>query len=128
MPYREPMKGMPYLAKHPNLKQMYFLGRALWTFSYLYNHFGHNERHLAIARHTKDFIYKYAVNGDYSWASELTPEGEVVLRDSDIDGDFYVALGLTEFYLATGDQDTMVYPRNTQALGSSRSMAISSAI
>lgn len=107
MPYRELMKGMPYLAKHYYLKQMYFQGRALWTFSYLYNQFGHNERHLAIARHTKDFIYKYARNDDYSWASELTPEGKVLQKHSDVDGDFYVALGLAEFYKATGDQEAL---------------------
>ncbi len=86
MPYRELMKGMPYLAKHYYLKQMYFQGRALWVFSYLFNHFGHDERHLAIARHTKDFIYKYARNPDNSWASELTPEGKVLLAASDPDG------------------------------------------
>ncbi len=122
MPYRELMKGMPYLAKHYYLKQMYFLGRALWTFSYLYNHFGHNERHLAIARHTKEFIYKYGRNDDYSWASELTPEGKVLQKYSDIDGDFYVALGLAEFYKATGDKEALdtaletVYAANRKIL------------
>ena len=107
MPYRELMKGMPYLAKHYYLKQMYFQGRGLWTFSYLYNHFGHNDRHLEIARRTKDFIYKYARNDDGTWASELTPEGKVIQGQSDIDGDFYVALGLTEYYKATGDQEAL---------------------
>ncbi len=107
MPYRELMKGMPYLAKHYYLKQMYFQGRAIWTFSYLYNHFGQNEQYLEIARHTKDFIYKYARNDDYSWASELTPEGKVLQKHSDIDGDYYVALGLTEYYKATGDEEAL---------------------
>lgn len=107
MPYRELMKGMPYLAKHNTLKQMYFQGRALWVFSYLFNHFGHDERHLAIARHTKDFIYKYARNPDNSWASELTPEGRVLLAASDPAGDFYVALGLSEYHKATGDKEAL---------------------
>ena len=113
MPYRELIKGMPYLAKHYYLKQMYFQGRALWTFSYLYNHFGKNERHLAIAKHTKDFIYKYARNPDGTWASELTPEGQVLQPVSDIDGDFYVALGLTEYYQATGDKEALETALNT---------------
>jgi len=106
-PYRELQKGMPYLAKHYHLKQMYFQGRALWMFSYLYNHFGQNERYLEIARHTKDFIYQYARNNDYTWASELTPEGRVLQKYSDIDGDFYVALGLAEYYKATGDEEAL---------------------
>jgi len=107
MPYKDLIKGMPYLAKHYYLKQMYFQGRALWTFSYLYNNFGHNEQHLAIAKHTKDFIYKYALNDDYTYASELSPEGKVIQSHSDIDGDFYVALGLTEYYKATGDEEAL---------------------
>jgi len=107
MPYRELMRGMPYLAKHYYLKQMYFQGRAIWAFSYLYNHFGHDDHHLAIARHTKDFIYRYARHEDNSWASELTPEGKVVQDHSDVDGDYYVALGLTEYYKATGDEEAL---------------------
>jgi hypothetical protein len=122
MPYRELMKGMPYLARHNDRKQMYFLGRALWVFSYLYNHFGENDQHLAIARHTKDFIYKYARNDDYSYASELTPEGKVLHAESDIDGDFYVAMGLAEFHKATGDDEALdralktVYAANEKIL------------
>ena len=107
MPYRETMVGMPYLAKHPQLKQMYFLGRALWTFSYLYNHFGRVEEHLAIARHTKDFIYKYARNNDYTWTSELKPDGRIIQGHSDIAGDFYVAMGLAEYHKATGDKEAL---------------------
>jgi len=107
MPYREPMVGMPYLAKHPQLKQMYFLGRAIWTFSYIYNHFGHDEKWLDIARGTKDFIYKYGRHADYTWASELTPDGRVLQPHSDIAGDFYVSLGLTEYYKATGDKEAL---------------------
>jgi mannose/cellobiose epimerase-like protein (N-acyl-D-glucosamine 2-epimerase family) len=86
---------------------MYFQGRALWMFSYLYNYFGQNERYLAVARHTKEFIYKYARNDDYTWASELTPEGKVLQKYSDTDGDFYVALGLAEYYRATGDEEAL---------------------
>jgi mannose/cellobiose epimerase-like protein (N-acyl-D-glucosamine 2-epimerase family) len=62
---------------------------------------------LDIARHTKDFIYKYALNGDYTYASELTPEGKIIQPHSDIDGNFYVALGLTEYYKATGDEEAI---------------------
>jgi N-acylglucosamine 2-epimerase len=123
MPYREPMTGMPYLAKHPNLKQMYFLGRALWTFSYLYNHFGHNEKHLAIAQHTKDFIYKHARNDDHTWASELTPTGRVIQGYSDIDGDFYVAMGLAEYNKATGDTEALETALQTVYAATSRVLA-----
>ena len=107
MPYFKLMKGMPYLARHNTLKQMYFQGRAMWVFSYLYNHFGHHEEHLKIARDIKDFVYKYADNGDGTWASELTQEGKVILKESDIDGDFYIALGLTEYYKATGEEEAL---------------------
>jgi len=46
----------------------------------------------------------------------------VIQKYSDIDGDFYVAMGLAEFYLATGDQEALataletVYTANRKIL------------
>jgi hypothetical protein len=34
---------------------MYYQGRALWVFSYIYNHFGKEDRFLKAARLTRDF-------------------------------------------------------------------------
>ncbi len=87
----------------PN-KEMYYLGRAIWVFSYLYNHFGKRKDHLEIAEKTIDFIYKYARDDRGYWVSELTREGKVLRGSFDIYGDIYVVLGLGEYYKATGNE------------------------
>ena len=35
-------------------KNLWFLGRAIWIYSFLYNHFGRNFRHLDVARKTRN--------------------------------------------------------------------------
>ncbi len=88
----------------PN-KEMYYLGRGIWVFSYLYNHFGQNERHLKAAKMGIDFIFKYCRDENGYWISEVTREGKFVQGSFNIYGDMYVALGLGEYYHGTGDEN-----------------------
>lgn len=85
-------------------KQMYYLGRGIWVFSYLYNNFGKNKKHLEAARLCIDFIYKYCRDEKGYWVSEVTRDGKLVQGSFNIYGDMYVSLGLGEYYKATGDQ------------------------
>jgi len=39
-------------------KTAWFEGRGMWTYSFLYNHFGKNPKYLEVARKSKDFILK----------------------------------------------------------------------
>ncbi|MFC1539745.1 AGE family epimerase/isomerase [Candidatus Latescibacterota bacterium] len=100
---------IPYWDENGNftsdIKEMYYLGRALWIFSYLYNHFGKNERHLKAAKMTKDFTFKYCRDENGYWISEVTREGKFVKGSFNIYGDMYMVLGLTEYYIATGDEE-----------------------
>ena len=34
-------------------KNLWFLGRAIWVYSFLYNHFGNNPQYLEVARKTE---------------------------------------------------------------------------
>jgi len=86
-------------------KEMYYLGRGIWVFSYLYNNFGKNERHLKAARMAIDFIYKYCRDENGYWVSEVTREGKLVHGSFNIYGDIYVVLGLGEYFKATGDKE-----------------------
>ncbi len=88
-----------------DIKEMYYLGRGLWVFSYLYNHFGKNERHLEAARKTKGFTFKYCRDEDRYWISEVKRDGTFVQGSFNIYGDMYMVLGLTEYYIATGDEE-----------------------
>jgi N-acylglucosamine 2-epimerase len=85
-------------------KLLWFQGRALWVYSFLYNNFGKDPRHLEIARKTKDFVLKYGPQKDGWWAEVLTREGKVQKPfGGDIDGVYFVAEGLEEYSVATGD-------------------------
>ncbi len=85
-------------------KEMYYLGRAIWVFTYLYNHFGKRPEHLEIAEKTIDFIYKYGRDENGCWISEMTREGKFMKGSFDIYGDMYVSLGLGEHYHGTGNE------------------------
>jgi N-acylglucosamine 2-epimerase len=99
----------PYLnadgSYRKDYKEMYYLGRAIWVFSYLHNHFGKRKEHLEIAEKTIDFIYKYGRDDRGYWHSELTQKGKLLKGSFDIYGDIYVSLGLGEYYSETGNEN-----------------------
>jgi mannose/cellobiose epimerase-like protein (N-acyl-D-glucosamine 2-epimerase family) len=86
-------------------KLSWFQGRAIWVYSYLYNHFGKNRAHLDIARETKDFLLKNAPQPDGWWAEEFSREGKVVRPFSgDLYGMYFAAEGLQEYAWASQDE------------------------
>jgi len=88
-------------------KNLWFLGRALWIYSYLYNHFGRDPQHLEVARKTKEFVFRYARQADGWWAETLSREGKVVRPFSgDTEGMYFIADGLQEYAAASGDGES----------------------
>ena len=59
-------------------KLLWFQGRAIWIYSFLYNHFGKDPRHLEIARKTRDFVLRHARQPDGWWAEMLARDGKVL--------------------------------------------------
>ena len=85
-------------------KNLWFLGRAIWVYSFLYNQFGKNAEFLEVARKTKDFVFKYALQKDGWWAEEFSREGKVLRPFSgDTEGMYHLAEGLEEYGAASGD-------------------------
>ena len=85
-------------------KNLWFLGRALWVYSFLYNHFGKNPQYLEVARKTKEFVSRFALQADGWWAEDLTREGKVLRPFSgDTEGMYFIAEGLQEYAAASGD-------------------------
>lgn len=85
-------------------KGMYFQGRAVWMFSYLYNHITHDKKHLDAAIKGRDFLIKSAMTDDYRWASFVSRDGSKRLSEPlDHYGDIYMMQGLAELYIATKD-------------------------
>jgi mannose/cellobiose epimerase-like protein (N-acyl-D-glucosamine 2-epimerase family) len=88
-----------------DIKEMYYLGRGLWIFSYLYNRHGHRENHVKAARLCWEFMAKYGRDPQTGWwLSKVTRDGKPVEGPLDIYGDMYVILGLTEYYKAVDDK------------------------
>jgi N-acylglucosamine 2-epimerase len=86
-------------------KLLWFQGRALWVYSFLYNHFGQDPHHLEIARKTKDFLLKYGQQNDGWWAEKLSREGKILKPfEGDIEGAYFISEGLQEYAAATQDE------------------------
>jgi N-acylglucosamine 2-epimerase len=91
-------------------KNLWFLGRALWVYSFLYNHFGKDRHFLDIARKTREFVFKYALQKDGWWAEDLSREGKMLRPFSgDTEGMYFVAEGLQEYAAASGDEHSREY-------------------
>ena len=87
-------------------KLLWFQGRGIWIYSFLYNHFGQNAKHLEVARKTKDFILKHAPQPDGWWAEEFARDGRVKKAfTGDIYGMYFVAEGLQEYAWATQNDE-----------------------
>lgn len=87
-------------------KEMYYQGRALWVFSYIYNHFGKDDRFLKAACLTRDFLVKNCREGKY-WISRFTCDGKKIEGSFNIYGDMYMVLGLAEYSLAINSKEDM---------------------
>ncbi len=89
-------------------KLMWFQGRGIWLFSFLYNHFDKNPRYLEIAKKTKDFVLKYGQQPDGWWAEVLSRDGQVRRPfNGDVYGMYFVAEGLQEYAWATKDEQAL---------------------
>ncbi len=99
---------MPYLnndgAHVRTTKEMYYQGRGVWVFSYIYNHLVKEQRFLDVADKAIKFCIKHCLMDNNYWISEVSREGKQLSPSNNIYGDMYIAMGLGEFYKATGDE------------------------
>jgi N-acylglucosamine 2-epimerase len=91
-------------------KILWFLGRAIWVYSFLYNHFGKDPQYLEVARNVKEFVFTHALQEDGWWAEELSRQGEVLRPFSgDTEGMYFIVEGLQEYAVASGDDQSREY-------------------
>lgn len=88
-------------------KDLYSQGRILWVFSYLYNHFGKNPRHLEAARQGKEALVKHCRVERGHWGTLFTRDWKLKKGFFDIYADIYMVLGLAEYFKASGDEDAL---------------------
>ena len=93
-------------------KYIWYQGRAIWVYSYLYNNFGKDKKYLDIALKTRDFLVKKMYLGDGKWAESVDREGNPVASTGqgsgkDIYGALFSATGLIELYKAVGNEEDL---------------------
>jgi len=86
-------------------KTTWFEGRGIWVYSFLYNNFGKQEKHLEVARKSVEFILKQQPSGENLWPARYARDGKPLTPPAtEIYGDIFVAEGLAEYSRATGEE------------------------
>lgn len=84
-------------------KKTWYQGRGIWVYSFLYNNFDRNPRYLEIAKNAIDFILPLKPADDNFWTDLHSREGAPLSGPGDIYGNLFVAEGLAEYSIASGD-------------------------
>jgi len=102
------MHGLDYDgARTHSDKLLWFQGRAIWIYSYLYNHFGQDPRHLEIAKRARGFVLEHAPQPDGWWAELLARDGKILRGfQGDLYGMYFVAEGLQEYAWAANHDES----------------------
>ncbi len=84
---------------------IWYQGRALWVYSFLYNNFGKDRRFLEIAGKIRDFMVKYMYAGKGKWNERVRRDGTVVEGVGKlVYGWLFAAMGLVEYRKAAHTQ------------------------
>ena len=91
-----------------DLKYIWYQGRAVWVYSYLYNNFGQDPKWLDAATKIRDFMVKHMHLGGGRWNQEVRRDGTVITGSGkNIYGALFAACGLTQYYQATGREENL---------------------
>lgn len=85
-------------------KYLWSQGRALWTFSALYNRVEPRAEWLDFAHHIYDYLRKAGPDSEGRWAYRLNKDGRVLDGPKSIFVDGFVFNGLGEYHRATGNE------------------------
>jgi N-acylglucosamine 2-epimerase len=90
-------------------KFLWFQGRGIWVYSFLFNRFGRDPRHLEVARKTVRFCLEHVRQAGGRWAQLVSREGTLLEPPRpDASGVLYLAEGLQEYAVAAGDDEARV--------------------
>ncbi len=82
-----------------------YIGRGIWTYSYLYNNLDQNPKHYEAARKAVEFILKHRPSGNDLWPNRYSREGKVTEGPPKrIYEDLFIANGLAEFSKIEGNE------------------------
>lgn len=87
--------------------------RNLWTFSRAYNHFK-DDKYLEMANRAKEYLVNYfwdKNHGGFYWTVDVL--GSPLNTRKQIYGQAFAIYGLSEYYIATKDEDALDYAKKT---------------
>ena len=86
-------------------KTVWFEGRGIWVYSFLYNHIAREQKYLDIAARSVKLLERSKPNGDEFRPKALKRDGSPIgPPDTEVYSDMFVAEGLAEFSRATGER------------------------
>jgi len=96
-------------------KYIWYQGRGIWVYSFLYNNFGRDPRFLKIAEKSKDFMVGHMYAGNGKWFEKVRRDGTVMEGGVGkvVYGWLFAAAGLCEFYKATRDQKVLALAKES---------------
>jgi len=94
-------------------KSIWYQGRGIWVYSFLFNNFGKEKKFLKIAEKTRDFLVNKMYLNNGQWRESVNRQG-VPIESSvsqgtgkDIYGALFSAAGLIELYKATHNKEDL---------------------
>lgn len=93
-------------------KDIWYQGRGVWTYAFLYNHIDKNPKWLEMARKSRDFMVKKMHKGDGTWHQSVSRDGTPTQsigqgNADDIYGAMFAAGGLIQLFKATGNEEDL---------------------
>jgi mannose/cellobiose epimerase-like protein (N-acyl-D-glucosamine 2-epimerase family) len=82
-----------------DVKYIWYQGRGIWVYSFLYQHFGRQPQWLEAARKSRDFMCRHMHAGEGKWYEKVGRDGKLLKADSpNVYGWLFAAMGLAEYY------------------------------
>ena len=88
-------------------KSVWFQGRALWTYSHLYNSFEKREEWLNIAKDIYRFLNKYCADETGKMYFTVTHDGKPLQKRRYVFSETFAIIGLAEYSRASGDKSAL---------------------
>ncbi len=89
-------------------KFIWYQGRGIWVYSFLYNEFGKDRRWLDVARQGRDFLVQHMQAGGGKWYEKVRSDGTLLEGlGENVYGWLFAAAGLAEYYRAVGHREDL---------------------
>ncbi len=99
-------------------KFIWYQGRGIWVYSFLYNEFGKDRRWLEIARRGRDFMVKHMYAGGGKWYEKVRSDGKLLEGlGENVYGWLFAAAGLAEYYRAVEQREDLDLAQDVAGLG-----------